>query len=288
MSTGAIIIDGVDVSTLGVILLRGSDAELMSFPSRKNAHIIEWPDTDGFEIGDAAPVYESRSVSLQWYCKGVATEFKQRLNSFIAMHKLDRYMNVYVRELEYTFRLRYVGITSHTQNSGFSTTSDKWAKLTIEYAIDNPTQYVDALTPGTITQSNSTKVKIDDVDLGSYGIIVENVYSTAFQETAKQGIEYISVYSSGKQVGFAKVKDKHDIDITCTMRADNKQAILSNYKSLWNTIDKSSVAIELTAAERKFEAYYSSMRSLSKRAFRNNARMQFIIEFTGYEVPNDE
>lgn len=282
---GSVTIDGIDVADFGATLLRGSDGQLISFPTRKDANIIEWPDADGFEIGSDAPTYEARTISLQWFCKSVATDIKQHLNDFIALHKPNRYINMYVRELDTTFKLRYQGITAHDQSrGGFSSKLAKWVKLTIDYVMDEPTQYVDVLEPISLIPMNTTKVKLDTLDLGSYGIIVEDVYSTALRSEMKIGVEHTSAYTTGKIISFIGKKAKQNIDITCTMLGYDKEDILGKYKALWTAINKPSVSIKLTEAGRQYTAYYNSMRSASKVPFSRDARFRFVLEFSGYEV----
>ncbi len=287
---GSVIIDGTDVADFGATLLRGSDGQLIGFPTRKNPNIIEWEDFDGFEIGSDAPTYEARTISLQWFCKSVATDFKQRLNDFIALHKTDGYINMYVQELGTTFKLRYQGITAHDQSrGGFSSKLDslvkldKWVKLTIDYVMDEPTQYVDVLEPISLIPMNTTKVELDSLDLGSYGIIVEDIYSTALRSEIKIGVEHTSAYTTGKIIGFIGKKAKQNIDITCTMLGYDKADILGKYKALWTAINKPSVSVKLSEAGRQYTAYYNSMRSVSKAPFSRDARFRFVLEFVGYE-----
>jgi hypothetical protein len=285
--TGACIINSVDIATLGALIVRGGDHNLITFPTRKEPVMIEWPDADGFEIADEDPVFDAKKVTVQYYLKGNKTSFLNRLTDFANLHFVARNFDVYVREFDKTFSLRFAGITGMNISRGFSTTGDKNARITVEYVMDDPLQFINpAITTPTALRDTDTGVMIAGVDLADFGIIVKEVYSTAFKLGGKPGIVYSSRYANGNDVVHPSLlkKEKQNITIACAMICDDGAAFMSNWNALFNALAAPSVPIVLTEAGKAFTAYYSSMSDFKKRPWTRRAFAEFELNLVGYTV----
>lgn len=282
--TGACIIDGVDISTLGVIVLRGGDHGLISFPTRKDPVLIDWPESNGFEIGDDDPVYDAKKLTVDYYLKGDETTFLSRLNAFANLHFVPSNISMFVREFNKTFSLRFTGITSLKISRGFSVDGNKNARISIDYVMDDPTQFLGAGLPSA-NRDSLTHVTIGAVDLSAYGIIVKEVYGTALRVTPKALIEYNSRYDNGQSVIFptSLKREKQDITISCAMICQDRESFMANWDALWAAVSVSSLNIGLTATGRSYKAYYKGMGSFKKRPWTNRAFAEFELNFTGYE-----
>ena len=283
--TGACIIDGTDIATLGVIILRGGDHGFISFPSRKQPVVIDWPDADGFEIGDDAPVYDAKKLTVNYYLKGNETNFQSRLNSFVSLHELSGYRAMEVRELDATFQLRYAGVSSFSMNRGFSVSGEKAARISIDYVMDDPIQFGSTGSP-TANRIIPTMVEISGVDLSAFGIVVQDIYSSAFRFGIKNRLVYQSAYSTGNiaDTSYAPKRGKQEITIRCTMIGEDRTGFLENYAALFHALDVASFTLNLVAAGKQFKCYYSAMESFKKRPWTGSALANFDLKLIGYRL----
>ena len=284
--TGACIIDGTDIATLGVIILRGGDHDFISFPSRKAPVVIDWPDANGLEIGDDAPVYNEKKLTVNYYLKGNETNFQSRLNSFVSLHELSGYRAIEVREFDQTFQLRYSGVSYFSMNRGFSVSGEKAAQISIDYVMDDPVHFFGVTTVPTAARIIPTHVEIGGVDLAAFGIVVKEIYSGAMRSAAKKRLVYSSEYETGNDAdtSYAPKNGKQEITIKCTMICDDRAAFLENYGALFNAIDVASFTLNLTAAEKQFKCYYSSMEGFKKRPWTDRAMAWFDLKMVGYRL----
>jgi len=284
--TGACIIDGTDIATLGVIILRGGDHGFISFPSRKTPTLIDWPDQNGFEISTDAPVYDAKKLTVTYYLKGNETNFQSRLNAFISLYELSGYRAMEVRELDATFQLRYAGVSSFTMNRGFSVTGEKSARISIDYVMDDPIQFIGASTIPTANREIDTKVQVAGIDLSAFGIIVQDVYSSALRFGIKNRLVHQSSYSTGNiaDASYAPKHGKQELTIRCTMICEERTAFLENYAALFHALDVSSFTLNLVAASKQFKCYYSAMESFKKQPWTDRAIASFDLKLIGYRL----
>lgn len=283
--TGACIIDGTDITTLGTLILRDGDNGFISFPSRKTPMMIEWPDQDGFEISTDAPVYDAKKLTVNYYLKGNETNFQSRLNSFISLHEASGYRAIEVREFDATFQLRYAGVSSFSMNKGFTLSGEKAARIGVDYVMDDPLQFA-STGSATANRSIPTQVQIGGVDLSAFGIIVQDIYSSAFRFGVKDRLIYSSAYSTGNSAdtSYAPKRGKQEITIKCTMICDDRTAFLENYSALFHALDVASFTLNLVAAGKQFKCYYSAMDSFKKRPWTDRAIASFDLKLVGYRL----
>jgi hypothetical protein len=284
--TGACIIDGTDIATLGAIILRGGDHGFISFPSRKQPQMIDWPDQDGFEIGTDGPVYNEKKLTVNYYLKGNETNFQSRLNSFVSLHEASGYRAIEVRELDTTFQLRYAGVSSFSINRGFSATGENVARISIDYIMDNPVQFIGATVLPTAYREIDTQVQIAGTDLSAFGIIVQDIYSSAMRFGIKDRLVYSSAYSTGNiaDTSYAPKRGKQELTVRCTMICNDRATFMENYSALFHTIDVASFTLNLAAAGKQFKCYYNAMESFKKRPWTGRAIAGFDIKLIGYRL----
>lgn len=286
--TGACIIDGTDIATLGALILRGGDHDFISFPSRKNPVLIDWPDQHGFEIGDNDPVYNEKKLTVNYYLKGNKTNFQSRLNSFISLHEASGYRAIEVREFATTFQLRYAGVSSFSMNRGFSVSGEKAARISIDYVMDNPLQFASAgsATEPTANRTIPTHVEIAGTDLADFGIVVKNIYSSALKSAIKERLVYQSAYTTGNiaDTSFAPKREKQEIIIQCTMICADRESFMDNYSALFAALDVSSFTLNLPAAAEQFKCYYSQMDGFTKSPWTSRAIANFDLKLVGHRI----
>lgn len=283
--TDACKIDGIDIATYGVIILRGGDHGFISFPSRKQPVVIDWPDQDGFEIGDNTPVYNEKKLTVNYYLKGNETNFQSRLNSFVSLHESSGYRAVEVREFGQTFQLRYAGVSSFSMNRGFTASGEKAARIGIDYVMDNPVQFGSTGSPTepTANRSVATHVEISGVDLSAFGIVVQDVYSSAYRVPVKDRLVYSSAYRTGNiaDTSYAPKRGKQDITIKCTMLCDDRTAFMENYSALFNKLNFNGFTLGLVADAKQYICYYSSMENFTKLHWTERAVAGFDLKLIG-------
>lgn len=284
--TGACTIDGIDIATLGVLILRGGDHGFIQFPARKAPQLIEWPDLDGFEIGSDAPVYEARKLTVDYYLKGVGIEFQNRLNAFVSLHEAAGLRTVYLREFGQSFQLRYTGVSAFSLNRGFTAAGEKAARISMDYVADSPIDFIDTEAVASAYRAIPTQVELDGVDLAAFGIVVQDVYSTAMQRQLKERLLYSSKYSSGNvaDTSWAAPRGKQEIAIRCTMICNNRAEFMQNWSALFNHLNKADLELNLAAPDKQYFCYYSSMDGFEKWPFTGQARAEFTLKLIGFEI----
>lgn len=108
-----IAINGHSLSKLGVTLLEGSYASLLTPPQMKDWVSNDDPRVDGIDyIVPETSVVKERNVTLYFMVKGATqADFLSRYNTFIGL--LQKGMaNIYIPDLGETYALKYESCTS--------------------------------------------------------------------------------------------------------------------------------------------------------------------------------
>lgn len=264
--TGACIIDGIDIATLGAFICRDGDNDFISFPQRKDPPENDWPEEDGAEVDDSDPVFSAKKLTVKYYLKGDQLTFTNRLSAFLDLHNQSGYRAVYIREFDKTFQLRFIEISGYSQKRGFSYQGEKSTYIDVVYSMDDPLQFLNPLIllPEGGRESD-TLVAINGLDLAEFGIIVNNVYSTALKHGFKEGIITESQYRSGLTIDVATApkRKKQPVKIDCTMLCSSREEFITNYTALWNIISGNVISLQLPVIE--LQCYYSGMSSFEKR-----------------------
>lgn len=281
MALGSCIINGVDISTLGVFIIRGGDYDLLSFPDRKEPKINDWFEHDGLDVDLSEVYFNAKKVTIKFYLNAVTThDFLLNLNAFESLITAEGYQSIYVREFDKTFMLRYVSCPQFTFRGGLIKTTNKSAEIEVQFSDDAPLSIFD----NTILLPISTKalltyVKLNDFDLTNFGIVVKEIYNSALQfSDAKEGLSIIRERSTGLTVyPGAKLKSKK-IAIDCAMLADTLNEFYTNYNALFNQLSKTEVLSLKLADGSNRNCYYSSMTGFKKlKPFSTGILIQFTL-----------
>jgi hypothetical protein len=284
MSSGGCIIDGIDLYTLGIFIVRGGDHDLISFPARKTPDINDWPDEDGVEPDLSAPVFEPKKVTIQYYCNGNELALKSRVDAFVNLHFVPGYRTVYIREFDKTFTLRFSGISNYKQTHGYTTPGRKGAFIDVDYWMDDPLQFFGAATVPQNGRNATTHVSISGTDLSEFGIIVRDVYTTALRLPLKTGLTTSSRWATG-QVADADYMHKQvaEINIDCSMILNNRADFWNNYNALFNALTSGVLRLGLTAAQKDFSCWYKSMSEFRKKPWTDRVFAEFRLTVVAYD-----
>lgn len=280
---GACIIDGVDIATLGVFILKGGDGDFIAYPDRKEPLKNDWFEHDGVEIDFSSLTFQPKKIKVDYYLSAPNTLlFKQRLNAFQNLHFASGNRQIYLREFDHTFNLQFVGVNKMNHKGGLWKEGRKSANLTIEYVDNNP---LALFTPSIVTPTGGgmlTRVKLNGTDLAAYGIKIQDFYSTALNiPNPKLGIATETQFLSGAvvDVDFAPKKQTRKISMECTLLADNLQDFWTNYTALFNQLNKPELLFTL-AGGTQISCYYTGMASFKKmRPFNSRVFLTFTLNF---------
>lgn len=281
---GSCIIDNVDIWAYGAFIERDGSNDFLSFPSRRTPDFNDWSEYDGLDVDLSDLSFEAKKVSVNYVILGDdETVFKQRLNAFRTLHFKAGYRNVYVREFNKTFKLRFVGFSKYRHQGGMVNNRSKRGYLTADYMMDDPLQMYSTAIDTPISQSKiRTYTKINQIGLSQFGIIVQDVYSTALRPaSAKKVLERKSDHLDGMwaDVGVQSKRASRQITIRCIMTATTLNEFYINYYALFKQMN-STAAIKITSANEVIDCYYSKMSNFKKEApFKRKIKVTFELNF---------
>lgn len=291
MEAGRCIINGTDISTLGMFIERNGSNDFLSFPDRRTPDYNDWAEHDGLDVDLTDLSFDAKKVTVNYVLIAQdETLFKQCLNSFETLHKTSDYLNIYVAEFNKTFQLRFTGFSKYEQNSGFTTPGKKTAKISVDYIMDDPLQvYTTAVGVPISSRAMSAHVSINSYDLSRFGIVVRNVYSSAMiPRSGKAVLERKFDNISGLIADTEEPKAKpRQVEIQCTMLANTLAELMTNMSALWANMNILT-PIRLRINDSGMFCYYTKMsRMVKQTAFRRNIRLGFSLhlqEFTEMQL----
>jgi hypothetical protein len=282
--TGSCIIDEIDVSTLGIFIERGGSDDFLSFPNRREPDQVDWPDEDGLDVDLTDCYFEAKQVKVNYaIVADNETTFKNNLNSFETLHFAPGYRQIYVKEFKKTFSLRFVGFSDYKHSGGLYKQAKKIGRITAEYSMDDPLQiFTDAINVPISTRGNLAQVTLNGYDLSKFGIVVQDIYSTALRpHSAKSVMERKTSNLNGviADVGVMPKKRPREIEIQCTMLADSYSEFLTNYTALFNNLRiATAVEIGITRTGNIINCYYSKMTNFKKETpFSRKIKVSFTL-----------
>ncbi len=282
--TGACIIDGTDIATLGMFILKDGDNDFVSFPSRKEPFKNDWFEYDGVEIDWGSLTYKAKSVKVKYYISAPdSTTFNNRLNAFKNLHLVSGLRQVYIREFDYTFNLQYIGVKDYNHKGGLYKSGKKSGHITIEYIDNDPAALFSSAITLPLGGGLATRVLLNGIDFADYGIIIKEFYSTALRfSNPKQGIRSESAYANGviADTGFAPKKQPRQFKMECSLILDTLEDFWVNYTALFNELSKKEpLTITLTNGT-QLSCYYSSMDNVKKmRPINQKVHLSFNLNF---------
>lgn len=199
------------------------------------------------------------------------------------MHYAAGNRQMYVREFNHTFSLQFIGVSDYQHQGGYYKTGQKSAHITVEYADNDPLAMFSPAITLPLGGGIATRVLFNGTDFADYGLIIQEVYSTALRiRKPKKGLVQTFAHLSGAvaDLGFIPQKESREIEIKCTLLADTLDAFWTNYTALFNQMAKQeALTITLVGGE-QINCYYQAMANVKKlRPFKSRVMMSFSLKF---------
>lgn len=290
MSAGECIIDGTDISTLGMFIARNGSNDLLVFPSRRVPDINDWFEEDGLDVDLSGVTFDAKKVVINYVM--IADNYpllKQRLNAFHNLHNQPGSRSIYIREYATTFTLRFQSIVNYEHRGGYYNSSRKRAKISVEYYMDDPLQlYTSAIGSPVGPDATTARVKINSLDLSKYGITVREVYSSALRPRSVKDILIRKVENipgliaddgtiSGSMELHTPKRKAKEIQISCAMSSDSVNNLLINMNALF-TVLRSDLPLSISHTAEQSLCYYTKMSSFRKEtSFSRKIRLSFTL-----------
>lgn len=269
---GSCIINGVDLALYGTFIERGGSDDFLSFPDRREPDQNDWAEHDGLEVDLSDCYFDAKKVRVNYVIKANdATTFQQYLNSIATLHQSPGLKQVYVREYNRTFEMRFIGFTDYKHKGGLFKPGMKTGKLTAEFMMDDPLQIFTAAVTSPISRRESlAQIKVNHFDLSEFGIVVREVYSSAIRPHAVKNTLELRLHNINGIIAHVPTelkKQSRQITIDCTMLADTLNEFYVNYNALFNNM-RVTVPIELQVSQagKTINCYYSKMTNFKKDA----------------------
>lgn len=283
---GACIIDGVDIDDYGMFILRGGDYDFLSFPDRKPPLTEDWYEHNGVDADLSEIYFQAKSVTMSFYIKAeTGTQLVSNWARFRAVVTRSGYREVYIRDLDRTFRLRYVSCPEYEHHGGLAKPGKKWSTLTINFSQDDPLQLFTNpdITSPVVEYPNRAYVTLDGRDLGEYGILVRECYSSMLAAPAiKEPLTREFERQNGLLVYPSPIStfDVKQVTVGCTMRATSMANFYRNYEALFNAVSaKRELLLSSYAGEDR--CFYTRMVNFIKmRPFNTRILVKFDLVFT--------
>lgn len=290
MSIGECIIDGTDIATLGMFIERDGSNDLLSFPTLRKPDENDWSEEDGLEVDLSGVTFDAKKVTISYVM--IADNynlFKQRLNAFEQLHLQPQDRAIYVREFAKTFILRFTEFKGYNHKGGYYNPARKRARLAVEYWMDDPLQiYTGAISSPVGDPAGYSNVALNSIDLSKYGIIVNEIYSSALRPRSAKDVLVRRVNTVHGQVAddgeigdtgvfVPKKKKSRELILDCTMIAESTNSLLINMNALFNVL-RSDMPVSLKLAYESIYCFYTKMSRFRKRTvFSRKVSVEFTI-----------
>jgi hypothetical protein len=279
--TGSVIIDGLDMyESYKCFLLKGGDQDLLVFPERKEPDEINWFEKNGVDVDLEDVAFKAREVRMSFYFScPTSGEFLRNLDTFYRHISSKGYREVFLRELNRTFLLRFLSCEEYSQRGHFSKTGRKAARINVVFSCDDPLQVIDLdiNTPVT-TRPFLTYVMINSIDLCNYGIIVKDIYTTALPLPAKKAVLEQEISNGVVADVLAETTfEPYEIVIECSMLSPSLSSFYNDYSALFYQLSRpGTLSLRLSAANKTVSCYYTKQDSLIKvHAFSSGVNISF-------------
>lgn len=275
-------IDNIDIATLGMLILRGGDYDLLSFPARKPVPTNDWFEEDGIEVDLSDVAFSEKEVALKCYLKGVSTsDFLIKLTALKNILIAPGMRSLLISTMNKTFSLRFKGFQDTQLSGGLVKSGSTSAKFAINFSMDDPLQIFSGSNVVPTGIAENSHVKINGYDLSRFNIIVRQVYNSTFQFLIKEGMSNTNEVISGKVVdtNFVSKLASKQISIACSMICPSLDNFYANYSALFNNIRLAEpLLVSFTGTNAHMSCYYSRMENFIKKRPFSSGRV--FVEFT--------
>ncbi len=279
--TGACIIDSLDIASIDMFIERGGDSELLLFPSTREPDQNKWFESDGAEVDYDTISLKPKPVKINYYLSANdKTAFQSSLNTFKELHFQPGLRQIYLREFDKTFSLRFSKINNFSTWGGLEKQGRKRARIAVEYYDDSPAAMFNK--NGILSGKGSTFVLLNGIDFGKYGIIIREVYNTALTiKSPKTGLirEFAKMDGAITDTLFLPKKESRNISIDCTLLASTLEEFWINYSKLFSVLTSNLPFTLSLANSEEIICYYVAMQNIVKRRpFREKIKLDFTLK----------
>lgn len=268
-------INSVDISTFGMLLLKGGDVDFFAFPERKNPQTNDWFEHDGLDVDLSEAYFNARKMTFKFRLKANSTvQLTNRIETIEALLYSAGLKSVHLSNLGVTWQLRFIAISDFKFKGHLSTTGDKVAEFSCEFSEDNPRANISSVTVPISTLSVDNNLLLNGYEFANFGIVVKKIYDTALCiRSPKKGLERTFERRDGvvSDTGLAPKKQARNIVIECRMSAPTLFELWHNWSALFNQLNKYDSSaykdgIALAVNANVLRCYYKSMTDLQVKA----------------------
>lgn len=280
---GSVIINGTDIADFGAMIIRGGDNDFLLMPERKVPPQNNWYEYDGLDVDLSEIYFNARNLSVGFYISARSSlEYQYNLNELYKLISAG-YIDLYSREFDKTFNLRYINVPEYNHKGGFYKQGAKGGDFTIAFSMDAPTQLFtrpDILTPVSTMRYSPSGILLNDIDLADFGIIVNECYSSMLTLPA---VKAPLTRSFAKRSGLLAYPSstptfeaKENV-IKCTMAAPTRAEFYRNYDALFNNLCKTG-EISIESYLGVAACYYMKMEDFKKLGvFSGGVKVSFAL-----------
>lgn len=287
---GSTIINGLDLSELGMFMIQNGGDNLLLFPERKQPKSNNWYEYDGLDVDLSEIYFNDRALAIQFYIySDNARDYEFNLNEFYKLTSND-YITLYSREFNKSFKLRYIACGDYVHTGGLYKDDDKGGTMKIQFSMDDPLQL---FTNPTILQPKSpgynytSYILLNGIDLGKFGIVVNEAYSSMLKLPAVKPPLIRRFENRSGALAFPRQEstfEAKEITIKCTMRTKDLTTFYYNYEALFNNLSKLE-GINLETYLGDASCYYNRMDDFKKLTlFSEEILVSFTLKLVQIDV----
>lgn len=272
MRQGAVYIDGIDIYTnYGIYVTDGGYKGIVAFPPLKVVESNDWHEQDGIEADLAAPVLDSRDITLTFAIAGD----RLRLIPFMAALTDGAYHTFNFAELGRVLRLRLSSVPNYETFGRLSTFSLRFAD---DFPLDGYT-YVAPSCPIPDRQDYT----LDGRLLSDYGVVMlKGTLSSIMRpaDTKQNLLRDIATLSGVTYDGQTVTYKSREAKLNCFMRPDTVAAMWQNLDALLYDLTRAgerTLGVSVGDFADDFPCYY---KSCTVSAFEPTERPWLAFELT--------
>lgn len=235
-------INGINIETFGMILLRGGDVDFFAFPERKEPPQNDWFEQDGLDVDLSESFFNARKIAFKFRLKAISTA--DLTDRFLALETLlyaSGAKSIYLSNLNKTLTLRFISVSDFKFKGGLHKPGAKIAEFTCEFSEDNPLGSISGTMIPTSLVNIDNHVKLNGYDFSNFGIIVKKMYDSALcLRSPKKGLERTFLRHNGvvADTNLVPKKQARNISIECRMTAATVAELWSNWSALFNQLNR--------------------------------------------------
>lgn len=278
--TGSFYIDGKDAYAEYRIAATGYN-ELVCFPPLKSVDGNDWAEEDGQELDLAAPMLDTRELSIKFAFQGKDARF----GAFVELLSDGAYHDFEFTDIEKSYRLRLVSQPNLANVQDLGTFS-------LQLADDFPLLNYTYVEPQASIRHDSG-YELDGRNLSNYGVAVlqgteaEILKSPAVKKNLLQNINSQSGATyDGKNVIF----QSKEVKLSCLLRASTLEELWRSYNALlFDLVRPNERGLYVEATGYEYECHY---KSCSVKEFKPAGKIwlefSLVFAFTSFRVDGDE